>query len=444
MKRIIALALAVEVGILALLAQAGGNSPYSAYGFGDMLPTAQPVQAMMAGTGLAITEPYSVPTGNPAGYPLLARPVFDVAATFRATQSRSDHASSSGKDARFMGFAMGVPFAGKWGLALGLAPYSFVDYNLASQAVQDGSPVTYRYTGSGGVNKAYFGLGRVLYAQTPDSLGNVGGRLSFGADFNFYFGSVNQTREALYSRDAGYSSVRAFDALVLRAPSGTASLIWQGDLTRRTHRDQENWRWSVAVSVAPPVDLAARHTRQVSTFISNAAIETPRDTIEGRFNVKGTVQFPLAVRFGAGVQNNRWAVTAEVRQQDWASTVLSVPGYSLSAPMGMASTYAVAARFRPGNEGNAFNRAVYRVGLRTERLGQEVKGTALEAQVASIGLSLPLNAVQTNSWLHIGGEFGQRGTTANGLLQERYGMLWLGVSFTPWRGERWFVPAKIL
>ncbi len=58
-------------------------------------------------------------------------------------------------------------------------------------------------------------------------------------------------------------------------------------------------------------------------------------------------------------------------------------------------------------------------------------------------ISFPLNAVQTNSYLHLGAEYGQRGTVGEGLLRETFTHLWIGVSVTPWKRERWFQRTRI-
>lgn len=425
-------------------AQATSDSPYSAYGFGDQIPPGQATQALMAGTGLGITEPFTVLVGNPASYAALSRPVFEAGAAFRSTRSSSAATSSTLKDANFTGFNIGVPFGrGKWGLALGLAPFSDVGYSTSRTTSFQGGEVTYNYTGSGGINRVFAGLGRSVYQHAADSLGNMGSRVMVGANMDFFFGSVEQTGDAVYPADLGYSNVRTFSSLILRAPGAEASVVWQGDLTRKRKRDADNWRWTVGASVQLPTDFRARYSQLVTTYTTNSGIETIRDTVPSGQEAKGTVTFPVAFGLGVGVSNARWAFTAEAKQRDWTATQVDVPGYALATPLRSAMTLAAAARFRPSTEGPLYNRIVYRFGLRNAQAAQEVHGQVLATSAATLGLSVPLNAAQTNSWLNLGVEYGQRGTTANELIKERYTMLWLGLTFTPWRGERWFTAPKI-
>lgn len=426
------------------LAQATGDSPYSAYGFGDMLSAGQAAQALMGGTGLAFTEPFTVLMGNPASYAALARPVFETGAAFRSTRASSASASTTVKDANFTGFNIGVPFArGKWGLALGLSPFSDVGYSISRTApFQDGN-VMYKYKGSGGIDRAYFGLGRKIYQEAADSLGNTGTSVLVGADLNFFFGSMEETRDAVYPAGLGYSNVRAFTSLILRAPGADASVVWQGDLTRKRNKDGDNWRWSVGASAQLPVDFNARYTRSVTTYTTNSGIETARDTVPTGQETKGSVKFPVALGLGIGIHNARWSFAVEVKQRDWSASMVDVPGYALASPLRSTTVLAAAARFQPAVEGPLFSRTIYRMGLRQAPAPQEVMGRTLTTSAATIGLSLPLNAAQTNSWLNLGAEFGQRGTTDAGLIKERYATLWVGLTFTPWRGERWFMAPKI-
>lgn len=443
MKRIPVLLLLIELGLATASAQDGGGSPYSAYGLGDLFTTGQATQAMMAGGGLALTEPYSVVPGNPAAYPSLLRPVFEVGMMFRNRTSSSTLAQSTGKDAKFMGFSLGVPFGkGNWGLAFGLTPLSEVDYALAREGSTNSDPVQYKYTGSGGLDRAFVGLGRNVYRQQLDSLENLGHRVDIGADFNFIFGSLDQRRDAIYSRDAGYSNVRAFSTMILRAPALNLCAAWQGDLTRKKHRDDGNWRWTVGLSASLPVEFSARYREEVYTYVTGSGIESIRDTVS-RSESKGTIRLPIGTGIAVGANNDQWGLTAEVRQRNWGTTEVDVPAYSMAAPMQDALSYLAAARFRPSSEGGVLARSVYRLGVRYDQQPQQVHGQGLGGAGVSAGVSIPLNMVQTNSWLHIGGEFGQRGTTENGLLRERHLVLWVGLAFTPWRGERWFTPSKI-
>ena len=219
--------------------------------------------------------------------------------------------------------------------------------------------------------------------------------------------------------------------------------MWQGDLTRKLKKGEENWRWSVGASVALPARFRARYSNLVTTYAISSGIESVRDTITGAQGAKGTVDLPMALGLGIGVQNARWAFSAEMKQQDWRNTVVDVPGYSMATTFRNATTFGAAARFKPAMEGNLLERAVYRLGIHHAGAPLEVRAQELSSNSATFGVSLPLNAAQTNSWFNLGAVLGQRGSTDEGLIKERHATVWIGITFTPWRGERWFTAPKI-
>lgn len=559
------LPLFTAVDLFAQAATAG--SPYSAYGFGDLLVTGQAPSALMGGTGIACSEPFGIQTANPASYAAarylgsegLLRPVFQGGVRGLFVEQRSGSASSRRTDAQFMGLNVGIPFGkGRWGLGFGITPFSNVEYKVAETAKVDDATVSYEYTGTGGLSRVFAGVGRVLYQEKPDSLGHLGGRLAIGANFDFLFGSIEQTRKAAYPRSLAYTSISAFSSLVLRAPSGSVGLHYSGAITRNemerlyrwrmAHVDADRltpadlavwreatsdsakvawlrkagwrtaytdsasmprlkrvreqgrlerwkvqhvdtsrlapedlllwrrartdearmtwlrsvdfkvayldsadmprmkdavirspWRYTLGATASLPTVFNATSTDLVTSFFrGTTGIEAVVDTLPSSGTVEGTLSIPLALGFGLSVYNARWLFTAETRIRDWAGSTVNVEGYSLPSSLRRSLMYAAGARFTPSDEGGILQRATYRAGLRYLDDYLEVRGTPITCTTVSAGVSLPLNAVQTNSALHIGVEYGMRGTTGSGLLEESFTHLWVGVSITPWKRERWF------
>lgn len=430
----------------ALIAQSGTvESPYSAFGLGDMTQAVRAPQGAMGGAGIAFTEPFAILSDNPASYSGLQRPTFDLSILAESVSLRSANASARRSQASFMGFSLGVPFArGRWGLALGLNPMTDVSYEVVDRAATEVGEVVRSYTGTGGLDKVFAGLSRTVNISRADTLGNLGNRLRVGANFNFLFGSVEQTRDAVYPIDGAYNQFRSFSSLLLRAPTGEFGLQWEGDITRRTKRDGNNWRYGIGATMQLPVSLGANYSISSTTYGLNAAgTETVRDSIQYIDGARGTVDVPMGMGFGFSVYDQRWMFTAEMRYRDWGASAVNVPGRASIGQLRAANTLIAAARFTPSNEGGLFKRTTYRAGVRYAQEYQVVNGQGLDVMALTAGLSLPLNALQTNSHLNLGVELGQRGTTSNGLYQERYAALWVGLSITPWKGERWLQPYRI-
>lgn len=464
-------------------AQNTGGSPYSAFGFGDLLYTATAPTAAMGGVGVAITEPYAVVAANPASYASarqpelggIVRPVFDAGLRGTWLHRRTSDGGLRRTDGEFMGFNIGVPFGrGKWGLAFGLNPYSSVGYTLVDKTGQAGVPVRYEYDGTGGLNKVYAGLARTLYQQKADTTGDLGARLTVGANFEFLFGGVEQTRKTIYPVGQGYTNTSAYASLVLRAPTGTLGMqysaqlfsrhrveaalgrrwdrwqqrlaAWRADHPGGVHpradrkrREPVPWRYTLGATLGLPTVFSATSTDLVTLFYRNAVgSELVIDTLPSAGTGIGTIAIPPAFGVGVAIHDQRWMFTMEVRRRDWAGLRSELEGYTLPGGIRASTVLSAGARFTPAREGDLFERITYRAGLRSVDDYLEVRGEPLRTLAASLGLSVPLNWAQTNSLLHITVEGARRGTTNNGLIREDQVSIWFGVSITPWKLERWF------
>jgi hypothetical protein len=479
---IIALGWAADAAQVSAQGQQGSGSPYSAFGFGDLWGATQVVQASAGGIGLAVADPFSLAPANPASYTSLQHAVFEAGLAVRGSRYESTDMASTGRSSKLMGITIGVPFGrGRWGMGMGLTPASSVSYRLTERMAVEGGEAEFVYAGSGGLNKAFFGLGRVLW-QRRDSTASVG-RLTLGANLEYLFGNVETSRKAYYPATSGYYNSSATSALVIRSPSATAGLQYTDDLLslkraqarmrarkeRLQAKDrsaEQQWlnrgldpkdrrpiripkgtgealRFRVGLAAELPAALGAKHTVLVNSFrLGSNGVEFPLDTVQSIDGAQGSVRLPVGIGVGLTVHNDHWSVTAEHRTRDWSRTEFDVEGFTTRSQLVRGSVYALGASYRPAGmeAGNLLTGSIYRMGLRYADDYVTVKGTAIQQIGMSFGISLP---VAFRSRINLGTELGQRGTTENGLLRERYANLFIGVSITPERNEPWFRKRRI-
>jgi hypothetical protein len=82
----------------------------------------------------------------------------------------------------------------------------------------------------------------------------------------------------------------------------------------------------------------------------------------------------------------------------------------------------------------------YRAGFRSYETPLELNDTRILQSGITAGISIPI--IKSLSKLHLGAEFGNTGTTANGLVREKYIAIMAGVSLSPSVFDRWFVQTK--
>ncbi|MBK6542478.1 MAG: hypothetical protein IPG10_14590 [Flavobacteriales bacterium] len=427
-------------------AQESDDSPYSAYGFGDLLNANQVVQATMGGTGVATADAFSVSSIQPASYAGLGKTTFEFGGVGRWVELSSSSQEQARQAARILGFSIGVPFGkGKYGLALGLTPLSDVGYLITDQnALPDGQAIDYRYEGSGGLNKAFFGVGGVLW-QRRDSLGN-GHRLTGGANFNYLFGGIERTRKAEYPGGQNFLNTQAFSSLILRGPLGTLGIQYFGDVRERSDPDDDPLRYVLGAFLEPAMRISARLDELTSTYtLGSSGVQFPRDTVTISEGVRGNVTIPMAWGIGVGLTSPVWNVSMEVKRRDWTRLVVDVEGYGLPSEVRAGTTYALGANWTPlgSRNGSFLGRTIYRIGARHTRDYLVVKDQQLAETGVSAGFSFPLLNSMTRSRFNIGAELGQRGTTANGALQERFVDVFVGITITPELRENWFRKRRI-
>jgi len=423
--------------------QQGSGSPYSAYGFGDLLGNTQVARRSMGGLGIAYNDPFGVDPSNPASYSSLVRPVFEAGVAVRNAKVDGEAISGTGRRTDLLGLSLGVPFGhGRWGVALGLAPYSRVGYRISTTAplASGEGDVAYTYTGTGGLNRVYGGVSKAFDGRR-DSLGN-GHRLAIGVNYTHLFGSLVETRQAVYPTD-GYYHSNAQRSVYIHDGVLSLGAQFQGMLARHRSREVRGWRYTVAASMELPADLTAERTEVVNSFVYSAiGTEIAFDTALYVLDETGSIGLPAAVGVGLALQNDHWAFSAEHRSRTWS--LLEENGVRRN-DLADLSQLAFGASYRPAGDigGSFWERTIYRAGIRYLNDYLVVDGQQLSQIGMSFGMSLPVMGSSTRSRLNFGMELGERGERSNGLLRERYADLFVGIAITPDLREQWFKKRRI-
>lgn len=414
-------------------AQEGTTSPYSFYGIGTLKFKGTVENRSMGGLSI-YTDSIHVNLRNPAGYvgPNLKlfdntnRPVkFSVGASSTNVNLKADSGSDKASTTTFDYLALSFP-VGKFGVGLGLLPYTSVGYKL--EAIT-GDVVNNRYRGEGGVNKAFLGLGYLITDE-----------LSIGVDASYNFGNVqNSVVEFVYDDDGNLVQYQSRED----NRSDLSGLSFNIGLSFRKMLN-EKLELISGLTYSPSSELTSTNTRSFSTIVinSNTGQEFVINSIEADLasaNLDKT-DLTLPSRFSTGVgigQPRKWFIGAEYTFQD--TSQFSNPIFSIdNANFVNASTIALGGFFVP--DYNSFSsywkRVTYRAGLRFENTGLEINNQAINEFGISFGAGLPVGRFFSNA--NIGIEYGQRGTTSQNLIQENFFNFSLSLSLN----DRWFEKRK--
>ncbi len=405
LKRIIIAVFILITG--ATLAQDGTTSPYSFYGIGTLKFKGTAESRSMGGIS-TYSDSIHLNIQNPAGIADLRLVNYSVGASHRyANQNTTDekrNASTTSLDY----LAVGIPM-GKFGASFGLIPYTSVGYSL--QTIN--GETTTDYTGSGGLNKAFFTLG---YKITPN--------LNIGAEVNYNFGNIENT--TLNDTGVQYATreINKSDLLGFSYNFGASYKTMVS----------ENLEFYTAISYTPETNFTSENTRQIASVLitSTGSLGIVEEQEVAVADTDFT--FPSQYTLGAGIgAPKNWFVGLEYTNQKTSNFTNRT--FDIENVVFMdASKYRIGGFYIPNYNslGNYWNRVVYRAGFRFEETGVNVNGQDINEFGISFGVGLPVGRLFSN--VNLGFEVGRRGTKDFGLIQENFFNTIISLSLN----DRWF------
>ena len=394
-----------------LFSQENTASPYSFYGIGDA--KFKDTNDIIAIGGLSVySDSTHLNVLNPASYANQMLTSIQVGGTSNFYKLSSSTDTQKAQKTTFDYLVIGLPYSKKLGFSLGLLPQSAVGYRLVNDQLSTNN-YAYRYNGSGGLNKVYFGAGYQLTSK-----------LSVGMDFQYLFGSIDAKTTLLISNVQ--FSTREINNSNVTGVGLNFGLNYQSKLN-----DKINYRTSF--TFAPEMKLNSKNSRQIAT-ISFGADGTEIPASVNDIDVADTkLVLPAKIAAGFGLGNRKWFVGADYTFRGTGNQVNRFENYS-NVSYENSSKIAIGGFFIPKYDSykNYFERVTYRAGFRYENTGLVINNTSIKDRALSFGFAFPITG--TFSSLSIGSEWGTRGTSANGLIKENYFSVNVGLIFN----DKWF------
>jgi hypothetical protein len=396
------------------------NSPLSYLGIGEVYTGGTAVNAMMGGLGVANANGININTLNPA---LLARnryTVFEMGVNteFKAMQNNRQRADTyNGTLGPIM---LALPASPKWTLALGLTPYSTVDYKtFTSQKLNiiGTDSVTYTYSGDGGLNKAVFVNGL-----------KVTKNMYVGLESAFLFGVINRDVTTQNFSDAQSYQVKLADRTNYSGLHFKLGWAWKPKLNK-------DYLLNIGATAEFAHNIGANSLKRFTISNASGLSLINADTLK---EVDGKIKLPATYRVGISLEKPaKLLVSLDYSLTQWT-------GFSnlngSSENLRDSHTFAFGAEFIPKFDAISgyFNHVMYRVGANYTTSPYAFNGKDVANDMSfSVGASLPLRTI---SYLNIAYVRGKRGVLATNGLEEVYNKIVIGFSLGDFY---WFRKPKV-
>lgn len=397
------------------IAQTRTSSPYSFFGLGQQTFRGTIENRSMAGIRTYLDSVH-VTIQNPASYAKLRLTNYGIGAAHTETTGTDGNLTETSRATTVEYLSLGLPIGKKGGFGFGLVPFQSVGYNLGS----NNTDLYSRFSGAGDLNRVYLGAG---YQLTKD--------LSIGAEMRYNFGQeTNSSSVALNTVQFGTNEVNETD---LSGFSYNIGVHYQKIINNK-------YELQATVVYSPESRITGINNRSLNTFTLdgdfNEFIVTRRNFDETSENLR----LPSDLTLGIGIgQRLQWGVITEFSTR--GSSALSARSFApANSEFVDASSYRLGGFFIPdyNSISSYWKRATYRGGMRYESTGLVLNNEEINEFGISFGLGLPIGAQSGFSNANIGFEYGQRGTTTNGLIRENFFSISIGLSLN----DKWFTPRK--
>lgn len=411
---------------------AGTNSAYSRFGLGVLHDQSHGFNKTMGGAGLGVRIGNRINSQNPASYSAIdsLSLIFDVGMRGSFGKMTQGSKTAGVNNATFDYVHVGMHLARKLGLAIGFMPYTDISYEFTSpeRTIASDANTTQTitesriYSGSGGLNQAYVGLGYKVFRD-----------LSVGANVSLLWGTYSHSLIPEY-REGGVSG-----STYSRTIKSYYSFI-------KTYKLDFGVQYPVRLSAQDWLNFGA--TAGIGHKIAQDAtlllFTTKGDTTT--YTSSSPFDLPYSFGFGASWQHkNTLLVAADIHQEFWSNCRMPMETTNAYVPMKgfykNMTKFAAGTQWTPNPFGKYWERIQYRAGMNFSTPYLNVDGLHGPYELnMTMGAGLPItNRWNNRSVLNVGVGWQRRAASTAGLIKEDYFVVSLGVTFN----ERWFMKYKI-
>ena len=418
MKRFFVLPL-IAAGFL-MNAQTIGNSPYAAFGIGDVKYDNTTEISAMGGISTAYIWDFNnnFNFNNPAANKNLELTTVKIEGTHESNffKSNFDNLSVTKQSTYLSNISIAFPLSPKVKFGLGYQPYSSKKYSVASQQNLGESVIKANiFRGEGTLSTVQ---AAVSYQISPE--------FGLGLRSNFYFGNLYDINELTYSNAElinGYETKNK-----IKTFNFTLGTAYQKKL--------ENDRKLTLGATYTFGNTGEMETSYLNTTYFYSGIDEKSNvSIIDQQNSKDSNLIPMEFSLGAGYgKDAKWFLGTQLDYKKGETIQF------LGQPFINKDSYKIAAGgwYLPNynNFRNYFSRVTYRYGAYYEKGNLSFNGTDINQFAITGGLTLPFENKSGSrmSGIDLGLELGKRGTIDNNMIRQNFVNLKIAINFA----DKWF------
>lgn len=252
-----------------------------------------------------------------------------------------------------------------------------------------------------------------------------------GVDMQYNFGTIENTNAEFIS-DVAIGTLEENEAN-LRGLNFDFGVMYKGKLN-------EKLNYFTSLAFMPQNTLVSRNTRSISTVQYDINYNFVNTDVPIVVDTRNDLKIASKTTLGVGIGKARkWLVSTQIIYQDIGKMENEFnPASNVSYQSNI--NYSIGGYYIPNYNifSKYYQKITYRAGLKLNRTGTIVNSESINEQAVTLGFGLPSMSGGFSNF-NIGLEFGKKGTTSSGLIQENYGIFSLSFSLN----DKWFRQRKI-
>ena len=420
MKKNIYIIVAMLLMSICSYAQEGAHSsysPYSIYGIGDVMSEGTAFNKGMGGVGVATRNKRFINYMNPAS--VTARDSLSFMADFGLEQKntlyRQGDVKSGNNTFNIYDFVMSFPIYKSSAFMVGVTPFSDVGYDFSSieknpEIIGNTGNISYDSYGTGGIYQLFVGAGVTLWDK-----------LSVGAQAIYYLGNIDKVTNMNYS-NSSYRSLNSGNELSISAFTGKFGLQYEQKLG-----DDVSMIIGATYRIGTEMKGYATEYRYANLASLSDTLRYNVDTLAGAgVRIADEIGVGIAIRKG-----DKWTAEFNYLRSDWTKSGFERSrGFSVDGDSKFTST--VSQSFRAGFEivpnrndiRYYLKKCAYRAGVYYDQSYYKLDGNNVNSLGLTLGITLPVFRLYNG--LSLGVDVGQRASTRNNMIRERYAKFVIG------------------